>query len=165
MQCAAHPSVETELGCSRCGKAICARCLVHTPVGARCRECANVRRIPTYNISGGLFARAIGASLGSGAAIGVAWWWFNPYRIIYVFFGVLLGLVIGYAIGEAVAIATNRRAGPPLQAIAVAGVVLAYLLRSVLMFAVDGYTARFVFDLASSVALVFAGFIAAGRLR
>lgn len=165
MQCAAHPSVETELGCSRCGKAICGRCLVHTPVGSRCPECANVRRIPTYNISGGLFARAIVAALGSGAAIGVAWWWFNPYNIIYVFFGVLLGLAIGYGIGEAVAVATNRRAGPPLQAIAVGGVVLAYLLRCGLMFGVDGYTARFVFDLGSSVAVVLAGFVAAGRLR
>jgi len=57
MQCATHPNVETELACSRCGKAICARCLVHTPVGARCRECANVRRIPTYNVSTGILAR------------------------------------------------------------------------------------------------------------
>ena len=35
MQCAAHPNVETELSCGKCGKAICARCLVHGPVGAR----------------------------------------------------------------------------------------------------------------------------------
>lgn len=165
MQCATHPSIETELACSRCGKAICARCLVHTPVGARCRECANVRRIPTYNVSGTLMARALASGLGSGAAIGVAWWWFNFYSVIYIFFGVLLGLVIGYAIGEAVAVSTNRRAGLPLQAAAVAGVVLAYVLRSGLLFAVDGASARFVLDLQSSVAVVLAGFIAAGRLR
>ena len=61
MQCATHPDVETELGCSRCGKAICPRCLVHTPVGARCRECANVRRIPTYNVSADLMLRGRGS--------------------------------------------------------------------------------------------------------
>jgi hypothetical protein len=165
MQCATHPAIETELACSRCGKAICSRCLIQTPVGARCRECANVRRIPTYNISGLLFAQAIGAGLGTGAAVGVAWWWFNAYNIIYIFFGVLLGVVLGYAIGEAVAVAANRRAGPPLQAIAVAGVVLAYVIRSGLMLSVDGYAARFVFDLGSAVAMVIACFIAAGRLR
>lgn len=165
MQCATDPSVETELSCSRCGKAICGRCLVHTPVGARCRECANVRRIPTYNISGGLFARALAAGFGSGAAIGIVWWWFNPYSIIYVFFGVLLGLVIGYAIGESVSLSANKRAGPPLQAIAVGGVALAYILRCVLLLGVDGYAARFVFDLSSAVAFVLACFIAAGRLR
>ena len=165
MQCAAHPNIETELACSRCGKPICGRCLVHTPVGARCPECANVRRIPTYNISGTLFGRAIGAGLGAGAAIGVAWWWFNAYNLIYIFFGVLLGLAVGYAIGEAVALATNRRAGPPLQAIAVGGVLLAYIIRSGLLLAVDGDPARFVFDLVSSVALVMACFSAAGRLR
>jgi hypothetical protein len=165
MQCATHPAIETELACSRCGKAICSRCLIHTPVGARCRECANVRRIPTYNISGLLFARAVSAGLGAGAAIGVAWWWFDAYRIIYVFFGVLLGIAIGYAVGEGVAIAANRRAGPPLQAIAVAGVVLAYVIRSGLLLSVDGYAARFVFDLGSAVAAGIACFIAAGRLR
>lgn len=165
MQCATHPAVETELACSRCGKPICARCLVQTPVGARCPECANVRRIPTYNMSSTLLARGLASGLGSGAAIGIAWWWFNAYNIIYVFFGVLLGLVIGYGIGEAVAVATNRRAGPPLQACAVAGVVLAYVLRSGLLFAVDGAPARFVFDLGSAVAFVLACFIAAGRLR
>jgi hypothetical protein len=165
MQCATHPSVETELACSRCGKPICARCLVQTPVGARCRECANVRRIPTYNVSGLLMARALASGLGSGGAIGIAWWWFNFYSVIYIFFGVLLGVAVGYAIGEAVAVSSNRRAGLPLQAAAVAGVVLAWVLRSGLLLAIDGATARFVFDLQSSVAVVIAGFIAAGRLR
>ena len=164
MQCATHPNVETELACSRCGKAICPKCMVQTPVGARCRECANVRRIPTYNVAPNTMLRAVGAALGLGIVIGLAWWWFDTYRIIYVFFGVLLGLIIGYVIGEAVSLATNRRAGPPLQVTAVAGVVLAYFIRSGLLL-VDGYTARYVFDLSSSVAVVIACFIAAGRLR
>ena len=165
MQCATHPTIDTELACSRCGKAICPRCMIQTPVGMRCRECANVRRIPTYNISSGILLRAAGAAAVAGAGMGIAWWWFDAYRLIYVFFGVLLGLAIGYGAGEAVSTATNRRSGPPLQAEAVAGVALAYILRSGLLLSVDGIDARHVFDLQSAIALVLGCFIAAGRVR
>jgi hypothetical protein len=164
MQCAAHPDVETELGCSRCGKAICARCLVHTPVGARCRECANVRRIPTYNTATDVLARAAGAALVGGAAIGIAWGIFNP--LTYFFFGVIAGLAIGYGVGEIVSLATNRKAGPPLQAIAVAGVGVAYLARMLFLFtAGDWIFDDLRVDLGGLIALAIAAFVAAGRLR
>lgn len=164
MQCATHPDVETELGCSRCGKAICPRCMVHTPVGARCRECANVRRIPTYNVSTDLLLRGVGAAIGAGAAIGVAWAFFNV--VTYFLFGAIAGLAIGYAIGEIVSLSTNRRAGPPLQAIAVAGVALAFVVRLALLLAVGGWNMHDVrTDAFGLIAVVIAAFIAAGRLR
>jgi hypothetical protein len=137
---------------------------VQTPVGARCRECAGVRRLPTYNIPTTYFVRAGGAAFGGGVAIGAAWWMFNP--LTYIFFGVLAGLAIGYAIGEMVSLATNRKAGPPLQAIAVGGVAVAYLVRLGMALALDGVDFEALrFDLAGLIALALAGFIAAGRLR
>ncbi len=164
MQCAAHPSVETELTCSRCDKAICPRCLVQTPVGARCSECANVRRIPTYNMSGGVLWRAAGSAFGAGIVVGIAWWLFNPLTVF--FYGVVAGLAFGYAIGELVSIGTNRRAGPPLQAAAVGGVLLAYLVRVGLLLAVGWWGFRDLrVDLPGLIAVTLAGFIAAGRLR
>ncbi len=164
MQCATHPAVETELTCSRCGKAICLRCMIQTPVGGRCRECAQVRRIPTYNVSGGTFARAIGSSATAGLALGVAWWLFNPLSAF--FFGVLVGLAVGYGVGEIVSLGTNRKAGPPLQAIAVGGVILAYVVRLMLLFAVSGWMFHNLrFDLGGLIAVVLAAFVAAGRLR
>lgn len=39
LYCANHPTVATALRCNRCGKPICTRCAVRTPVGYRCREC------------------------------------------------------------------------------------------------------------------------------
>jgi hypothetical protein len=39
LYCANHPQTETALRCNRCNKPICARCVVRTPVGYRCREC------------------------------------------------------------------------------------------------------------------------------
>jgi hypothetical protein len=164
MQCATHPNVETELSCGKCEKPICPRCLVHTPVGARCRECAQVRRIPTYNMSSTTFARAAGGALAGGIAIGTAWWFFNA--ITYVFFGVIAGLAIGYAVGELVSLATNRKAGPPLQAIAVGGAILAYVVRTGLLLGVGNWGTRDLrADLGGLIVVTLAGFIAAGRLR
>jgi len=139
--------------------------MVHTPVGARCRECANVRRIPTYNISGAVLGRAAGSSLGAGVAVGVAWWLFNPLTCFF-FYGVLTGLAFGYAIGELVSLGTGRRAGPPLQAMAAGGVVLAYLVRVGLLFGASSWAfSDLRLDLCGLVAVTIAGFIAAGRLR
>ena len=67
MRCAAHPQTETYLSCGKCGKPICPACLVQTPVGARCKKCANVRPDLVYHISTPYLLRAIAA--------GPAWPW------------------------------------------------------------------------------------------
>jgi hypothetical protein len=131
MQCATHPSVETELACSRCGVPICPRCLVQTDVGARCRSCANVRRVPTYDVPVLFLARGIAAAAVSGVVLGVAWHILLPFNTGFLF-GFLVALGLGYAVGEAVSLAANRKRGPTLQGIAAAGVVVAYLVRNAL---------------------------------
>lgn len=165
MQCATHPDTETELGCSRCGKAICPRCLIHGPVGARCRECANVRRIPTYNLSTSTYVRAIGAAVATGIVLGILWAIFNP--LTGFFFGTIAGLALGSVAGQMVSFATNRKAGPPLQVIAAGSVVLAYLVRtSTLLLFSSAWTFTDVrFDLSGLIALALGCFIAAGRMR
>jgi hypothetical protein len=138
--------------------------MVHTPVGARCPDCAQVRRIPTYNMQGRVLARAAGAAVAGGLAVGFAWAFFNI--VTYIFWGVLAGIAIGYALGEIVSLATNRKAGPPLQAIAVAGVWIAYLVRIGLLFAFGDWVFE---DLRTDIfGLIVAGvasFVAVGRLR
>ena len=41
--CYRHPSRETGVSCSNCGRAICPDCMTTTPVGMRCPECAKQR--------------------------------------------------------------------------------------------------------------------------
>jgi membrane associated rhomboid family serine protease len=41
--CYRHPSRETAVSCSSCGRPICPDCMTPTPVGMRCPECANQR--------------------------------------------------------------------------------------------------------------------------
>lgn len=39
MNCIHHPQTLTGLRCNRCGQLVCARCVVRTPVGYRCKMC------------------------------------------------------------------------------------------------------------------------------
>src|SRR5580704_7123101 len=41
--CYRHPSRETGVSCSNCGRAICPDCMTTTPVGMRCPECSRQR--------------------------------------------------------------------------------------------------------------------------
>jgi hypothetical protein len=169
MQCATHPTVETELACGKCGKPICPRCLVHTPVGARCRECANLRKLPQYNISPAFFARAILAAGLVGGATGVVWGMLAPIGLL----GLIAGVGVGYCVGEAVSIATNRKVGQPLQVIAVAGVILGFIVRDAVILAQFVELRRYNIDLADLlvndvygwIAAFIAAFMAVGRLR
>ena len=167
MQCARHSSVETELACGKCGTPICPRCLVQTPVGARCPTCANVRKLPQYQISGPYLARAFGAGIGAGAALGLVWGIILPFSL-FLLLGVLVGLGLGYGVGEAVSFATNRKSGPQLQAAAVAGVLVAFLVRgAILASALRGVDLQDVLrnDPFGWVVVILAAVIAMGRVR
>jgi len=59
MKCATHPQVETNLRCGKCGKLICPKCMIQTPVGARCLDCARLYKLPTYQVSTKYYLRAI----------------------------------------------------------------------------------------------------------
>jgi hypothetical protein len=164
MQCARHPAIETELACAQCGTPICPRCLVYTPVGVKCPTCANVRKLPQFQIGPVVFARGIAAAIASGAVVGVPWAYFG----LLPFIGLLVGLGVGYVIGEAVSIATNRKSGPQLQACAVAGVILAFVVRgAVLAAASQRYDLVDILrvDVFGWVGALLAAFVAVGRLR
>jgi membrane associated rhomboid family serine protease len=58
--CYRHPSRETGVSCSNCGRPICPDCMTPTPVGMRCPECARDRTRVTRGAVGeaSLLARA-----------------------------------------------------------------------------------------------------------
>lgn len=159
VHCARHPNVETELRCGRCETPICPRCLVQTPVGARCRDCAGLRRLPTFQVSIRHLVLGMGAAVAAGAATGVLWAVMLPERMGFLAF--FFGIALGYAIGEAVSVATNRRRAPPLQAIAVVGVILAYVVRNL----VEGMAVIPTDDLYGYLMAGMAAVVAIGRLR
>lgn len=43
--CYRHPDRETRVSCSRCGRPICTDCMIPSPVGMHCPECAGERQV------------------------------------------------------------------------------------------------------------------------
>jgi len=127
MRCATHPDVETNLRCGKCGKPICPKCLVQTPVGARCQECAQLQKLPTFQVTTGYYLRAIGAAVGMAFACGAAWWAINTLRLP-IGLDFLLAAGFGYAIGEVVGRSVNRKRSRWLAFVAGAGVVVSYVI-------------------------------------
>ena len=146
VRCARHPDTETNVRCSKCGVPICPRCMVQTPVGARCPDCALLKRVPTYDVGASHLARALAVGVAVAAAVGAAWA-FIP------FFSYFMALIAGYAVGEAISRAANRKRGRALQVVAGLSVLLAFVFSR--MFPVMARVAE-----ASGPGGVSAGFVA-----
>lgn len=132
LECANHPGRETSLRCSKCGKPICVKCIVQTPVGARCKECAQLRPLPMYQA--GPFIVARGAAVGLLTSV-------VCFAILFAFVRGLtfwLSPLAGLAVGEAISLSTNRKRAPILQVTAavtvVAGAILAKVLQLYLIY-------------------------------
>ena len=123
--CHWHPDRETGLHCSNCGKAVCVECMRQHPVGIRCKECAIVNRLPTYQISRSYWARGVGAAVGMGIlgniVLAVV---FSILPAAGFFFFIIMG-GLGYAVAAGVGAAVNQRRGRPYQYMALGGVLLA----------------------------------------
>jgi hypothetical protein len=157
--CINHPRRETVVHCGKCYRPICVRCMIQTPVGMRCRECAQLRRLPQFEVDAPLLARAAAGGL---AASTVAW-----LLVTYVsYLSFFAAILVGFAVAAAISPLAKRRTGRPLEVVAVlvvaAGLFIAYYLR----FALFGGlplsslgTGRIV------IPLILASFITVVRLR
>ena len=127
MKCAYHPDVETSLTCGKCGKPICPREMVQTPVGLRCPDCANLQKLPTYRVTSVYYLRAAGAGLGMALVCGAAW---GLLATVIPFFllNILLGAAAGFAIGEVMGLAVNRKRGAGLAVMGGMAVVISYVV-------------------------------------
>ena len=123
--CPRDPGVETALRCSRCESPICPKCLVMSPVGARCKSCARVMKSPIYTLQPKHYVRAGLACLVGGTIMGVIWGLvLLPFT--YGFFSIFVGAALGYAFTRLLDFATGRKRGPIVVGFASAGIVLAW---------------------------------------
>ncbi|HFD40589.1 MAG TPA: tetratricopeptide repeat protein [Anaerolineae bacterium] len=122
LYCANHPTVETRLRCNRCGKPICTRCAVQTPVGYRCKECIGQQQAVFY--TGGPLDYAIGGAIALVLG-GVA-----AYLMVLLrswFIALILGPTLGMGIAEAVRFAVRRRRSRYLWAVVAGGLLIGAL--------------------------------------
>jgi hypothetical protein len=118
--CVHHPRRSTLLRCGKCEAYICTACSVQTPVGVRCRTCANLRRLPQFDVGLGLLGRSAAAGVVVSA---VAWFLvgFVPYLSFF------LAILVGIAVGEVMSRLAKRRVSRALEAAAVLDVFLGML--------------------------------------
>ncbi len=108
LYCAIHPTTETLLRCNKCGKPICPRCGIRTPVGVRCRECARLRRAPLYMVDPGHYLLAAVVALPASFLAGLI------MQQVGIFFAFFLGAAVGGLVGEVVYRATGGKRGTHL---------------------------------------------------
>jgi hypothetical protein len=97
-----------------------------TPVGARCRACAQLRAHPVYDVRPLHYLRAVGAGLAVATVGGVV--------LQFVPFFNLIGLMLlGWVTGEAVTAAANRKRGTGLAVVAGAATVLGVIAGAALV--------------------------------
>ena len=160
MDCPRHPGTETNLACGRCGTMVCPKCMVHTPVGVRCPDCAQLRRLPTFDVSYGDMLKGSLTGIGIGVGLGLLFGFlsFVLFRIPFLPSIALAG--IGYAVGEGVSMSVNRKRGRALQVIAGGCVFLSFT--TIVLFSISGrFLAQNIFGL---LALAFAIYIAWTRV-
>jgi hypothetical protein len=148
MRCATHPEIETNLKCGKCGKPICPRCMVQTPVGARCPDCAKLYRLPTYRVPAVYYLRAIGTALGMAVVSGFVWGVIDNF-VSFFYLNLILAAGAGYAIGEVVSLSVNRKSSRGLAAVVGIAVVISYLV-NIFSFGTPPFSPfRIIFDLVS----------------
>ena len=126
--CNWHPTVETRLSCSQCGKSMCTQCLVQAPVGIRCRECGRAEKMPTFDVQPSYYARAVGVGIAVAICGGLLWALFNFFLGGIPFISSFAALAMGYGAGELISVSVNRKRSKGLAWIAGASVVIAYLI-------------------------------------
>jgi hypothetical protein len=115
--CANHPSVATRLRCNRCGKAICSKCAVRTPVGYRCREC--VREQQQVFETASTIDYPIAFVISAVASLAATW------MLSFIgFFGLFVAPAVGVGVAEVVRRAVRGHRSRHLPTAAAAGAIL-----------------------------------------
>jgi hypothetical protein len=124
--CYRHPNVTTGLRCNRCGKPICPKCAVRTPVGFRCPDCIREQEAKYY--SGGnldyLIAAVVAFPL-SLIAAGLFTFILGGFGFFIILIALFAAPAVGGFIAEAVRWAVKKRRSRYLGHVVAACLILA----------------------------------------
>mgnify|MGYP001077810825 CR=1 FL=1 len=127
LYCANHPHVETLLRCNRCGKPICLKCAVRTPVGYRCKECLRGQQAVFYTATKGHQVAGSAVALVLGLVLGGAAYFVGHLSWLSIF----IAPVAGGLVGEAIFRAASRKRAHRFEwigsGLSVVGVLLSFL--------------------------------------
>jgi len=120
LYCVNHPQTPTALRCNRCGRPVCTKCIVRTPVGYRCRDCVRGQQqvFETAVWSDYVIVAVLVAPLA-----GLAGFLVTSLQ----FFAIFLAPIVGGLLAELVRVAVRRRRGRRLSWVAAGAFVLGCL--------------------------------------
>ncbi|HLV44302.1 MAG TPA: B-box zinc finger protein [Aggregatilineales bacterium] len=152
--CAVHPKIETSLRCNRCGRLMCNKCAVRTPVGYRCRECVRGQQQTFYNAQtlDPVIQGAISLVLGGLAASLMGLVGFGFFSWLIAFWA---GGAAGALIADLAYRAVSKRRGRYSWLVVAGGIIAGAIVAGVLTR----------FSLAGLIFTVMAVSAAMGRLR
>ena len=118
LYCTVHPTVETTLRCNRCGRPMCTKCAVKTPVGYRCKQCVREQQNTFFN------AQMIDYLIAAGVSLVISFFAAAILsRINFFLLAFFVSPVVGGMIGTAVWRLTKKRRGRYTSAIVGAAVI------------------------------------------
>jgi len=118
LYCTVHPNVETTLRCNRCGRPMCTRCAVKTPVGYRCRECVRAQQDKFFD------AQMLDYLIAAGVSLVISFFAaFILARIAFFLIAFFVAPAVGGVIGTVVWRMTGKRRGRYTAVVVGIGVV------------------------------------------
>jgi hypothetical protein len=133
--------------------------MVETPVGMRCRACAQLRRLPQFDVGPALLARSTAAGL----AASVVSWLLVTYVAFLLFFASIL---VGVAVSAVMSPLARRRSNRLLEVAAVLDIVAGLIIALAIRTAGEGGVVLVPFGLTGLlVPILIASFVAVVRLR
>ena len=126
--CYKHKSETTNLSCATCDYSICIKCVIHTPTGIKCKNCANLKKIPTFEITPVFFIRGIISITITLTLFTIGLYFLNSYIISGVFINLLAIIVLGFLIGQTLSLSVNYKRGKLLKLISVISFIIGIIL-------------------------------------
>ncbi len=125
LHCANHPKTVTTLRCNKCGRPMCSRCVIYTPVGYRCKECVRDAEATFFNATALDYLLAVLVTFPLSIVVG-----FLADRL--GFFVIFLAAAAGTGLGAIAFRLASRRRGRYLPAAVPATVALGGLIGGLL---------------------------------
>ena len=136
--CLRHSDIASNLRCGRCDDLICPQCMVQSPVGARCPDCAKIGQAPIFRATSVEFVTTVGLSIGAAVIFGIiyavaAWvlWKLNlRFTIATVITSMIVGMS-GVPIGEFVRRAGKYKLDTRFRTVAAGTMFLAWMFATI----------------------------------
>jgi hypothetical protein len=104
--------------------------MIYTPVGVRCRDCAQLRRLPQYTLTPRVFARVLPTAAALALICGFL---LSLVPRLSLLADIVIGFLIGFLVSDVLGRVSGYKQGRTMQVIAGATVIVSLLSSNVFL--------------------------------